>query len=151
MDDLKINIKVFPHAESLPLPRRMTAGSSGADLRAAIDEPLCVKPRSVAIIPLGIAISLPIGYEGQIRSRSGLAFKHGIAVLNAPGTIDSDYRDEIKVILINHSDQEFIIERGMRIAQMVVAKYANVDWQVCDSTDSPASERCGGFGSTGLQ
>jgi dUTP pyrophosphatase len=119
------------------------------DLLAAVDAPVSLAPGERRLIPTGIALALPPGSEAQVRPRSGLALKHGITVLNAPGTIDADYRGEVGVVLINHGDQPFVIERGSRIAQMVVAAYARVAWTV--SSDLEASARgAGGFGSTGI-
>jgi dUTP pyrophosphatase len=129
------------------LPQYATPGSSGVDLRANISEPRKIQPHGYAMIPTGIYIELPIGYEAQIRSRSGLAFNHGITVLNSPGTIDSDYRGEIKIILMNHSGSEFIVEPGQKIAQMIVAKFEKIRWYgVSNLSDTERSD--GGFGST---
>lgn len=150
---LDLNMKVLPHAEGLPLPSYETVGSSGMDLRAAIPEnqDICLNTvGSFAVIPTGIAIELPVGFEAQIRSRSGLAAKNGIAVLNSPGTIDSDYRGEIKIVLVNHSTNKFWVKRGMRIAQMVVCgpvPQAMIT-QVSDFSRTERGE--GGFGSTGV-
>lgn len=133
----------------LPLPHYATEGSAGMDIYAAIDSPLIIEPNSTVLIPTAIAISLPIGYECQVRSRSGLAAKHGIFALNAPGTIDSDYRGEIKIILSNFSKEPFIINRGDRIAQLVIAKYERIEWEVRDKLDE-TPRGSGGFGSTGI-
>jgi len=130
------------------LPTYATAQSAGADLRANLTEPVVLKPMERALIPTGLFFEIAEGYEVQIRPRSGLAFKHGITVLNAPGTIDADYRGEIGVLLINLSDQPFTIENGERVAQMVVAAYKQVDWKA--ATELTETERgTGGFGSTG--
>ncbi len=130
------------------LPEYATLYSAGMDLRANIDESVTLKPLERKLIPTGLFIELPIGYEAQIRPRSGLAFKHGLTVLNTPGTIDADYRGEIKVILVNLSDQDFIINDGERICQMVIAAHARVEWKESDSLEE--SERgSGGFGHTG--
>jgi len=146
---LSVAIKRLDHAADLALPAYATADSAGMDLLAAVDAPVTLAPGERRLIPTGIAIALPAGSEAQVRPRSGLALKHGITVLNAPGTVDADYRGEVGVVLINHGDQPFVIERGSRIAQMVVATYARVAWTV--STDLEASARgAGGFGSTGL-
>ncbi|MGO1119022.1 dUTP diphosphatase [Rhodovibrionaceae bacterium A322] len=146
---VSVAIKRLPHAGDLPLPAYATAQSAGLDLPAAVDSPLVLGPGQQAMVPTGLAIALPDGTEAQVRPRSGLAAKHGITVLNSPGTIDADYRGEIKVILINHSQEPFTINRGERIAQMVVAPYLQAAWQERDELDS--SERGeGGFGSTGL-
>lgn len=131
-----------------PLPEYATSLSAGMDLRANVAEPMMLAPLQRALVPTGISIELPAGFEAQIRPRSGLAAKNGVTVLNSPGTIDADYRGEIKVILVNLSDQPFTIQPGDRIAQMVVAKHEKVEWQLSDNLD--ATERdAGGFGSTG--
>jgi len=132
------------------LPSYATAGSAGLDLRANLTEPVVLKPLERKLIPTGLYFEITEGYEVQIRPRSGLAFKHGITVLNAPGTIDADYRGEIGVLLINLSQEDFTVENGERVAQMVVAEYKQVDWQA--ATTLTATERgTGGFGSTGKQ
>ena len=132
------------------LPSYATAGSAGLDLRANLTEPVVLKPLERKLIPTGLYFEITEGYEVQIRPRSGLAFKHGITVLNAPGTIDADYRGEIGVLLINLSQEDFTVENGERVAQMVVAEYKQVDWQT--ATTLTATERgTGGFGSTGKQ
>ena len=138
------------HAEGLEIPFYATEQSAGMDMRAAVpaDEPMTLKAGERALVPTGIQIALPAGYEAQVRPRSGLAIKKGVTVLNSPGTIDSDYRGECMVILINHSSEDFVIERGERIAQMVIARHERVEWEVRDSLDD--TERgAGGFGSTG--
>lgn len=146
---LDVAIKRLDHAADLDLPAYATADSAGMDLLAAVDAPVSLAPGERRLIPTGIAIALPPGHEAQVRPRSGLALKHGITVLNAPGTVDADYRGEVGVVLINHGDQPFVIERGSRIAQMVVAAYARVAWTL--SSDLEASARgAGGFGSTGF-
>lgn len=130
------------------LPVYATAGSAGMDITAALAEPMILEPGAIAMIPTGIAIALPQGFECQVRSRSGLAAKHGIFALNAPGTIDSDYRGEIKVILANSGKSSYAIQPGERIAQLVIARYETVRWELVDSLDE--TERgTGGFGSTG--
>ena len=132
------------------LPNYSTIASAGVDLRANIDDPILLKPFSRTIVKTGIFISLPIGYEAQVRPRSGLAFKKGITVLNSPGTIDADYRGEVGVILVNLSDEEFIIEDGERIAQMILAKHEQVNWFEVETLE--ATERgSGGYGSTGVK
>lgn len=149
MTVLSVAIKRLDHAADLSLPAYATADSAGLDLLAAVDAPVSLVPGERRLIPTGIAIALPPGTEAQVRPRSGLALKHGVTVLNAPGTIDADYRGEIGVILINHGDQPFVIERGSRIAQMVVAAHARVAWTA--SADLEDSARgVGGFGSTGF-
>jgi dUTP pyrophosphatase len=143
-----VSIQRLPHAEGLNLPQYATGQSAGVDLEAAVDAPLTLVPGARALVPTGLAIALPAGFEAQIRPRSGLAYKNGVTVLNSPGTIDADYRGEIKVLLINHGQENFVIERGMRIAQMVVASYAQVGWNAVESLDETA-RGAGGFGSTG--
>lgn len=133
------------------LPRYETLASAGMDLKANISEPVELAPLQRAMVPTGLFIELPVGYEAQVRPRSGLAAKHGISVLNAPGTIDADYRGEIKVVLVNLSNEPFSINPGERIAQMVVAKHERIDWVEVESVEQlEQSERgAGGFGSTG--
>jgi len=146
-----VSIRKLPHFGDLPLPAYETEESAGMDLRAAIPEgePAEIPPGGRALVPTGLAIALPPGYEAQVRSRSGLAVNHGVACLNAPGTIDADYRGEVKVILVNHGAERFVVERGMRIAQLVVAPVTRIDWMVAESL--PATARgSGGFGSTGV-
>lgn len=134
--------------DDLPLPDYATMGAAGADLRAAIDEPITLAPLERAQIPTGLAIALPHGFECQVRPRSGLAARHGITLLNTPGTVDEDYRGEIKVIAINLGAEPFTIERGMRIAQAVFARYERIEWREVEELAS--TERgSGGFGSTG--
>ncbi len=131
-----------------PLPAYETPQSAGMDLRADLDEPVVLKPGERKLIPTGLYMALPEGYEAQIRPRSGLAIKHGITLLNTPGTIDADYRGEIKIIMINLSDKAFVINDGERIAQMVINKFEQVAWETVDRLDE--TERgAGGFGSTG--
>ncbi|MRG71743.1 dUTP diphosphatase [Alphaproteobacteria bacterium HT1-32] len=144
------NIRVtrLPHGADLDLPAYATAQSAGMDLLAAISEPKTLQPGGRAIIPTGLAIALEPDFEAQVRPRSGLAAKNGVTVLNSPGTIDADYRGEVGVILINHGDQAFTIERGMRIAQMVIAPVTQARWQEVASLDETA-RGAGGFGSTG--
>lgn len=138
------------HAEGLALPAYETAGAAGMDLRAAVadGEPLVLQPGKRALVPTGLVMEIPHGFEGQIRPRSGLAFKNGITCLNSPGTIDSDYRGEVKVLLANLGDEPFAIERGMRIAQMVVAPVTQARIEERTSVDE-TSRGAGGFGSTG--
>lgn len=147
---MKLSVKItkLQHAKDLSLPAYATSQSAGMDLLAAVFDPTVVKAGEIAIIPTGIAIALPEGFETQIRPRSGLAAKFGITVLNTPGTIDADYRGEIKVILINHSSSDFVIERGMRIAQMVVARYEHIILEEVQSLED-TSRGAKGFGSTG--
>jgi dUTP pyrophosphatase len=143
-----VAIKKLDNATDLPLPHYATAQSAGMDLSAAIDAPVIIKAGEVAIIPTGIAIALHAGMEAQIRPRSGLAAKHGITVLNSPGTIDADYRGEIKAILINHGKEDFTVTQGMRIAQMVIAKYEHITLEEVNSLDDTKRGKKG-FGSTG--
>ena len=144
-----VAITRLPHGADLPLPEYATAGAAGMDLLAAIAEPLSIAPGERVRVPAGIAIALPEGFEAQVRSRSGLAFKHGIACLNAPGTIDADYRGEVAVLLINHGREPFAVTRGMRIAQLVVAPVATARWHKVAALPDTA-RGAGGFGSTGL-
>ena len=146
---IPVSIKRLPHGADLPLPAYETAHAAGLDLPAAVEADLVLQPGAKAMVPTGLAIALPEDYEAQVRPRSGLAAKHGVTVLNRPGTIDADYRGEIKVILINHGPDPFTITRGMRIAQMVVAPVVRAQWIDCE--DLPETARGeGGFGSTGL-
>tara|TARA_B100001093_G_scaffold420335_1_gene412240 strand:- start:806 stop:1261 length:456 start_codon:yes stop_codon:yes gene_type:complete len=150
MNSLTVAIKRFPNGSGLPLPKYATPGSAGVDLMAAIDSPMELYPGSRILIPTGLAIALPNGYEAQIRPRSGLAHKNGVTVLNSPGTVDADYRGEISVILINHGDKAILIEYGMRIAQMIIAPVNQVSWnETAELPDTARGER--GFGSTGTQ
>jgi len=147
-DRPSIAVTRLPHAADLPLPAYATEHAAGMDLLAAIERDVVLAPGQRAIVPTGIAIALPEGFEAQIRPRSGLAAKNGVTVLNAPGTIDADYRGEVGVILINHGQESFTITRAMRVAQMVIARYARVQWQ--EATELSSSARgAGGFGSTG--
>jgi dUTP pyrophosphatase len=130
------------------LPFYATAQSAGMDLCAANESPIVLEPGDYRLIPTGLYIQLPVGYEAQVRPRSGLAFKHGVTVLNSPGTIDADYRGEIGVLLINHGKQAFEVRKGERIAQMVVAAHATVDWQAAEALGETA-RGAGGFGHTG--
>lgn len=144
-----ISVRRLPHAEGLPLPSYATAGAAGMDLLAAVDQPLTIVPGGRALIPTGLLIALPDGYELQIRPRSGLALRHGIVLPNSPGTIDADYRGELKVILLNAGDRPFTVARGMRIAQAVLAPVLRATWH--EAPELGATERGGGgFGSTGL-
>lgn len=147
---LNIVLMQLPNGKGLNLPNYATEHAAGLDLEAAIASPITLKPGERAVVPTGIAIALPVGYEAQIRPRSGLAAKNGLTVLNAPGTIDPDYRGEIKVILANLGTAPFTIERGMRVAQMVIAAYRRVSWDVVDTLEETA-RGSGGFGSTGTR
>ena len=147
-----VPITRLPHGAGLPLPAYETGQAAGMDLRAAVpdDEPLTLRPGSRFPVPTGLAFALPPGFEGQVRPRSGLAFKHGVTCLNSPGTVDADYRGEVKVILINHGEEDVTIRRGDRIAQLVVAPVVQAQWAEVESLDETA-RGAGGFGSTGGQ
>ena len=142
---MKINI--INHSE-FPLPQYETAHAAGMDLRAYIGNEIKIKPLQRILIPTGLHIELPIGYEAQIRPRSGLAYKHGISIVNAPGTIDADYRGEIKVLLVNLSDTDFVVNNGDRIAQMVIAKHETITWESVEELSDTARGE-GGYGHTG--
>ena len=146
----KVAVKRLPHGADLPLPVYATTNSAGLDLLAAIDAPQILAPGDRALVPTGLAISLPRGFEAQVRPRSGLALKNGITVLNSPGTVDADYRGEVGVVLINLGDEPFEISRGMRIAQMVIAPVAVAVWQEVSDLDN-TQRGAGGFGSTGTE
>jgi dUTP pyrophosphatase len=150
MNDLSVRIQRLAHAEGLELPGYATGGAAGMDMRAAVPEgePVTLAPGQRAMIPTGFCIALPEGYEAQARPRSGLAAKHGVTCLNSPGTIDCDYRGELKVILINHGQEDFTVQRGERIAQLVIAPVTRAGWETVDSLDDTA-RGAGGFGSTG--
>jgi dUTP pyrophosphatase len=148
MTAIDVEVKRLPHGADLPLPQYATADSAGLDLLAAVDADLILQPGARALVPTGLAIALPPGYEAQVRPRSGLALRNGITLLNTPGTVDADYRGEVGVILINLGQEPFVVTRGMRIAQMVVAPVTRLAWR--EVADLPTSERgAGGFGSTG--
>jgi dUTP pyrophosphatase len=149
-ESVTVRVLRLPHAADLPLPAYQSALAAGLDLVAAVpaQAPVTLAPGGRAMIPTGIALALPHGHEGQIRPRSGLAARHGVTVLNTPGTIDADYRGEVQVILINHGAEPFVVERGMRIAQLVIARVERAELIEVDSLD--ATERAsGGMGSTG--
>lgn len=146
---ITVSIQKLQNGKDLDLPKYATVDSAGMDLLAAVETPVILAPLQRAIVPTGIAIALPKGFEAQVRPRSGLAAKNGITVLNAPGTIDADYRGEVGVILVNLSNEPFTITRGMRIAQMIIASYARAEWQQQESLDDTALG-AGGFGSTGV-
>ncbi len=147
---LKVAVVRLPHYHGLALPSYATLGSSGMDLLAAVTDPVVLLPGEIVLVPTGISVAIPAGYELQIRPRSGLAIKHGITVVNSPGTIDSDYRGEVKVGLINHGKGPFEITRGMRIAQAVLARSYMVSWSEVDRLPE-TSRGSGGFGHTGLK
>ena len=145
-----VEVQILPHGEGLGLPEYATQLSAGVDLQAAIRDTVILDPGARALVPSGLALGLPAGMEAQVRPRSGLALRHGITVLNSPGTIDADYRGEVGVILINHGEVAFEIERGMRIAQLVVAPVTHVRFETRDKlSDTPRG--IGGFGSTGTR
>jgi len=146
---IEIQVQRLPGCEDIPLPQRMSAGASGYDLHAAVDAPLTLSPGERGLIPTGLKIQLPTGYEAQVRPRSGLALKHGLTVLNAPGTIDSDYRGEICVLLVNFGEEAVTIHRGDRIAQLVVQAVMDVNWRVVDEL-SVTERGSGGFGHSGV-
>lgn len=149
MNDVTVSVTRLPHGRDLPLPAYASPHAAGMDLLAAIDDELTLAPGTRALVPTGIALALPPGYEAQVRPRSGLALRHGLTVLNSPGTIDADYRGEVGVILVNLGEEPVTLTRGMRIAQMVVARCAAVRWDeraVLEETERGAD----GFGSTGL-
>ena len=145
-----VRVERLPHAEGLPLPAYETSGSAGMDLRAAVQEnvPMILSPGARALVPTGLKIALEPGFEAQVRPRSGLALKHGITCLNSPGTIDSDYRGEVGVILINHGSEAFVIKRGERVAQLVIARCEQAAMVEVGTLDETA-RGSGGFGSTG--
>jgi len=148
MSAVGVKLKVLPHGSGLPLPAYATADAAGVDLAAALDAPVTLAPGERRDVPTGIALALPAGWEGQVRPRSGLALRHGVAILNSPGTIDADYRGEIRVILANFGSAPVTIARGQRIAQLVIAPVSRAVWEVV--ADLPATARGGGgFGSTG--
>ena len=143
-----VRIQRLPHAADLPLPAYETPGSAGMDVRAAVDAPLTLAPGAIALVPTGLVIELPEGYEMQVRPRSGLAARHGITLTNSPATIDSDYRGEVRVILHNLGSQPFVVERGERIAQFVLQRVPRVAWQEAEAL-AGTSRGAGGFGHTG--
>lgn len=150
MTDVTVSVRPLPHFEGLDLPAYETLGAAGMDIRAAVPEaePLVLMPGTKAMVETGLSVAIPQGYEIQMRPRSGLAAKHGITCLNSPGTIDSDYRGELKVILINHGQEAFTIARGERIGQMVLAPVTRLVWQEVETLDD-TDRGSGGFGSTG--
>jgi len=144
---MNIEVKIV-NSSGHALPAYETAGAAGMDLRAVLETPVLLEPMERALIPTGLFIELPIGFEAQIRPRSGLAFKHGVTVLNSPGTIDADYRGEVKVLLVNLSSQAFTVNHGERVAQLVVASHGHVQWVAVDQLNDTL-RGAGGFGSTG--
>jgi len=147
---VSVSVTTLAHAKDLSLPSYATEHAAGMDLCAACTNDITLQPGQRTLIPTGLSIALPEGYEAQVRPRSGLALKHGITVLNSPGTIDADYRGEVQIILANLGTESFTVTRGMRIAQMVVAKYKRVEWQQMEELSSTA-RGAGGFGSTGTK
>ena len=145
-----IEVRRLPHGEGLNLPAYATAGAAGMDLLAAVEAPLVIAPGARVLVPTGIAVALPPGYELQVRPRSGLALKHGIVLPNSPGTVDEDYRGELLVIVMNAGDAPFAVERGMRIAQAVLAPVVRARWHAVE-TLPPSGRGAGGFGSTGVR
>jgi dUTP pyrophosphatase len=150
MTTVTVKVMRLPHGAGLPLPAYQSAAAAGLDLVAAVpvDAPLAIAPGRYAAVPTGLAIALPVGMEAQVRPRSGLARNHGVTVLNAPGTVDADYRGEVQVLLINHGDGPFVVTRGMRIAQLVIAEVVHVGLSEVDRLDQ-TPRGTGGFGSTG--
>ncbi len=147
-DSIEVQVLRLPEAQDLPAPQRATDGSAGVDLRARLDGELELLPGDRALVPTGIKLALPLGFEGQVRPRSGLALRHGVALVNGPGTIDSDYRGEVGVIVVNHGRESVTLRRGDRIAQLVVQRVPSVDW--VEVEDLPSSVRGdGGFGHSG--
>jgi len=143
-------MRVRPGGDPLPLPRYMTPDAAGMDLRADLEAEIVLGPSERRLVPTGLAVAIPPGFEGQVRPRSGLAVRDGLTVLNAPGTIDADYRGEVKVILINHGPEDFIVRRGERIAQLLISPVAQVVWRETETLDATARGE-GGFGSTGAE
>jgi dUTP pyrophosphatase len=147
VEEITVSIRQLPGTEDLPLPCYMTKQAAGADLTAAVGAEVTILPGERALIPTGVTVALPEGYEAEIRPRSGLALRHGVTLLNAPGTIDADYRGEVGIILINHGQAPFVVRRGDRVAQMVVHRVCRVHWSVSQAL-SPTERGGGGFGHT---
>ena len=145
---VRVDVCVLPEGRGLPLPSYMTSDSAGCDICAAVDKDVTLQPGERALIPAGFCMALPHGYEAQVRPRSGLAIKHGVTCLNAPGTIDADYRGPVCVVLVNHGQEPFIVHRGDRIAQLIVAPVERAEFSVSDTLDT-TTRATGGFGSTG--
>lgn len=144
-----MQVKILRASSDVPLPQYMTDGSAGMDLQAWLEDPLAIPSGDIVMVPTGIRLAIPVGYEAQVRPRSGLAAKHGVTVLNAPGTIDSDYRGEVKVILINHGRTEFVVKNGERIAQLIFCPVARAQWEDVEMLEVTQRGE-GGFGHTGL-
>lgn len=149
MTEVRVAVRRLPHGEDLPLPAYGSAGAAAVDFLAAVDAPMEIAPGARALVPTGLAVALPPGHELQVRPRSGLALKHGLLVANAPGTVDEDYRGEIKIILLNAGTEPFRVERGMRIAQGVLAPVTRIRWAEVEALDETTRGE-GGFGSTGV-
>ncbi|MFC1840687.1 dUTP diphosphatase [Thermodesulfobacteriota bacterium] len=149
MEKITLKIKRVKKSD-LPLPAYETDGSAGMDIRASLDEDITLEPGDIKLIPTGISISIPMGYEGQIRPRSGLALKHGIGLVNSPGTIDSDYRGEVRIIMINYGRKSFTVKHGDRIAQMIIARIFNATIEEVSELDSTERGQ-GGFGHSGIE
>jgi dUTP pyrophosphatase len=145
---IPVRVVVLPHGLGLPLPHYATPDSAGCDLRAALSEPLVLEPGQRHAVPTGLKLAIPPGFEGQVRPRSGLAMRHGVTVANAPGTIDADYRGELKALLVNIGQEPVVIEPGDRIAQLVVAPVVQLEWEAMETLDDTDRGE-GGFGSTG--
>lgn len=145
---MRVRLRRLPHAADLPAPRPASQGAAGSDLRAAVSEPLVLPPGGRTAVPTGLVLEIPPGFEAQVRPRSGLALSHGVTVANAPGTIDSDYRGEVAVILVNLGSEDYTVRRGDRVAQLVLARVETVEWEESDEL-SPSRRGDGGFGSTG--
>ena len=145
---MKVRIKRLPAARDLPLPTQGSPGSAGFDLRAALEGEVVLRPGERLLVPTGVVLEIPPGWEGQVRPRSGLALRHGVGILNAPGTIDSDYRGEVGVILVNLGEAPFSLRRGDRVAQLVIARVERVEWEEAETLED-SSRGDGGFGSTG--
>lgn len=150
MSQIAVAVKQLEHGKDIDLPQYATSQSAGLDLCAAINADIILQPGERKLVPTGLSIALPDGYEAQVRPRSGLAFKNGVTVLNTPGTIDADYRGEIGVILVNLGQEPFTITRGMRIAQMIISQYTQIKWSQVEDLEETA-RGAGGFGSTGLE
>lgn len=148
MEEIKVEIAHIAGSEDMPLPKYMTEHAGGMDLAAAVGEDMILKPEEIKLVPTGVQIAIPPGYEGQVRPRSGLALKHGISIVNSPGTIDADYRGEVGVILVNLGEKDFLIHRGDRIAQLIINKVSKADLVYVDKLDK-TSRNAGGFGHTG--
>lgn len=150
VDPVPVRVVRLEHGRDLPLPDQASAGSSGVDLRAAIAEPVTLEPGGRTLVPTGLVLAIPAGWEGQVRPRSGLAIRHGLTVLNAPGTVDSDYRGEVRVALVNLGSEAITIRRGDRVAQLVVAPVARLELREVAALE-PTDRGAGGFGSTGVE